>query len=222
MSISIYRCARHNNTTYRTTEDECKWFFSAIWFILLRQIGTVKHGSCYGYWNIWLGAHNIHEIHTLCTNMAWCCEEPVSRAFWHLVTSNLIHSLMPTARSFLRLAGRVPHLPQHPRWPHFRQGPLTPPSHRPLHMYRKMGTERFFFIRLPFAHRATRSYQFANGLNGLNWLAHLCNAGIQKAANWTRVSSELGRGLAANPRRGRTSSLHSVTCPANCHPPPLG
>jgi hypothetical protein len=82
--------------------------------------------------NVWLGAHNIHDIHTLCINMAWCCDEPVSLAFWHLVTSNLLHCLMPTARSFLRLAGQVPQLPRHPRWPHFPQGPCTPPSHRPL------------------------------------------------------------------------------------------
>jgi hypothetical protein len=70
----------------------------------------------------WSGTH---MIHTLCINVAWCCDEPISRAFWHLVTSNLLHCLMPTARSFPRLVGQVPQLAQLPRWPHFPQGPAT-------------------------------------------------------------------------------------------------
>jgi hypothetical protein len=39
---------------------------------------------------------------------------------------------------------------------------------------------------------------------------------------FARRAELLGLQFVANPRRGRTSSLHTATCPANCHPPPSG
>jgi hypothetical protein len=47
-------------------------------------------------------------IRTLCINVAWCCDEPVFHILRHLVMSILLHCLMPTARLFPLLAGRVP------------------------------------------------------------------------------------------------------------------
>ncbi len=38
----------------------------------------------------------------------------------------------------------------------------------------KRKPRRFSLILLPFAHRANGSYPFANGLNGLEGLGHLC------------------------------------------------
>jgi hypothetical protein len=67
---------------------------------------------------------------TLCINVAWCCDEPVSCVLRHPAMSILIHCLMPTARLFPLLAGRVPRLP---RLLPFPQDPHTPPPHRPLH-----------------------------------------------------------------------------------------
>jgi hypothetical protein len=66
---------------------------------------------------------------TLCINMAWCCDEPVSCILRHPVMSILLHCPIPTARLFPLLAGRVPWLP---RWLLLPQGPHTLPLHCPL------------------------------------------------------------------------------------------
>jgi hypothetical protein len=47
-------------------------------------------------------------IPTLCINVAWCCDKPVSYVLRHFVTSILLHCPMPTARIFPLQAGRVP------------------------------------------------------------------------------------------------------------------
>jgi hypothetical protein len=47
-------------------------------------------------------------IHALCINVAWCCGEPVSYVLRYFVMSILLHCLMPTARLFPLLVGRVP------------------------------------------------------------------------------------------------------------------
>jgi hypothetical protein len=67
---------------------------------------------------------------TLCINVAWCCDEPVSCVLRHPAMS-ILHCLMPTARLFLLLAGGAPRLP---RWLPFPQDPHTPPPHRPLQL----------------------------------------------------------------------------------------
>jgi hypothetical protein len=73
-------------------------------------------------------------VHTLCINVAWCCDELVSCVLRHFAMSTLLHCLMPTVRPFPLLAGRVPQLPRLPRWPPIPHGPRTPLPHRLLHV----------------------------------------------------------------------------------------
>jgi hypothetical protein len=47
-------------------------------------------------------------IHTLCINVDWCCDEPVSYVLRHFVMSILLNCPMPTARPFPLLACLVP------------------------------------------------------------------------------------------------------------------
>ncbi len=65
----------------------------------------------------------IHMIHTLCINVAWCCDEPVSCALRHFVTSNLLHCLMPTVCFCPAWRARPLNFPS------FQDGPLFPRVH---------------------------------------------------------------------------------------------
>jgi hypothetical protein len=69
-------------------------------------------------------------IHTLCINVAWCCGERVSCVLRHSEMSILLRCLVPTARLFPLLAGRVPWIPRLP----FPKGPHTSPPHLPLQL----------------------------------------------------------------------------------------
>jgi hypothetical protein len=129
----IVKLVNVSDTTSRTPEDECKWFFTAIWFILLKQIDTVRHGPRLQSSRLQqLIAHDTHNDMYSVQGCLGVVTSPFPMPSDILGMSNLLHCLMPTARFLPCLAGRASLFALHSRWPHFPQGPRTSLSSCPL------------------------------------------------------------------------------------------
>jgi hypothetical protein len=115
-----------------TSEDDCKWFLTTIWFILLKQIIKLRNCS-------WLQLLRFNNelmctmLHTLCMMESWCPVEPVL-LFFQLFYGCLLTSAAADWQLILLSTGWAgpPPLPPYSWWPHFPQGPGTPSSPCPI------------------------------------------------------------------------------------------
>jgi hypothetical protein len=114
-----------------TSEDECKWFFTTIWFILLKQIIKIRHCS-----QLQLLSWKIAVVHNITYSVH---DEVLMPHRAHLVVLlappwTSCHSLCCRLTAYLtpHWVSQVPPPPPHSWWPHFPQGPRTPPSPCPL------------------------------------------------------------------------------------------
>jgi hypothetical protein len=120
-----------------TSEDKCKWFFTTIWFILLKQIIKVRHQITFT---------QLLPLYT-CRIMVSNSQYYISCAWWVLDVASdpsccppgspmgvLSPPLLQINCLSCSSLGRPGLLSSpSPNWPHFPQGPRTHPSLRLLH-----------------------------------------------------------------------------------------
>jgi hypothetical protein len=154
------------DTTSRTPEDECKWIFTAIWFILLKQIYAVRHGSriqTQGYNRLLHMTYVHNDMYSVHKGVLVLCRtrSPCLLTSWrHLhVTSSTISS--PAWR-----AGP-------PISPTLKMAPLPPGStHIFVPLSLTITTKRAMTL-YPTSHTRCSEYQ----ANLCNYTLHTCKSG---------------------------------------------